>query len=136
MEATAVRTEIEITTSIVAAFAASNALPAADLPGLVGAVHAKVSELLSGEEPVATVEPPKPAVPIAKSITPDFLICLDDGKRFRSLRRHLGKLGMTPEAYRDKWGLPGDYPMVAPAYSSVRSTLAKGIGLGRRGVAA
>jgi predicted transcriptional regulator len=72
-----------------------------------------------------------PAVPIRRSITPDFLICLDDGKRFKSLRRHLTGLGLTPEQYREKWNLPSDYPMVAPNYAAQRSALAKQIGLGQ-----
>ncbi len=135
-EPASMRTSDEIATSIITAYVSANVLPAAELPGLVGAVRAKVAALMSGEEPVAVTGPPKPAVPIAKSITPDALICLEDGGKFRSLKRHLRALGMTPEAYRVKWGLPPDYPMVAPAYSAVRSQLAKGIGLGRRGVAA
>jgi predicted transcriptional regulator len=76
-------------------------------------------------------EPRTPAIPIRKSVTPDYLICLDDGRRFKSLRRHLGLLGMTPEQYRVKWGLPSDYPMVAPNYAATRSALAKKIGLGQ-----
>ena len=138
-EPTPMRTCATIAADIVAAYVATNALPAAELPGLITSVRTKVAALMSGEEPVVVVAPPalKPAVPISKSITPDFLICLEDGKKFRSLKRHLGTVyDLTPAAYRAKWGLPPDYPMVAPAYSAVRSQLAKGIGLGRRGVAA
>ncbi len=130
------RTRAAITAEIAAAYVGANAMPAAELPKLIEAVHAKVAALMTGESPAPAAIPPSPAVPIAKSITPDFLICLETGKRFRSLKRHLGALGMTPDAYRAKWDLPPNYPMAAPAYSAVRSQLAKGIGLGRGGVAA
>jgi predicted transcriptional regulator len=97
---------------------------------LIESVHSAIANLGAVEavpEPEALV----PAVPIRKSITPGFLICLDDGRKFKSLRRHLGKLGMTPEQYRTKWNLPKDYPMVAPDYAATRSALAKSMGLGR-----
>ena len=97
-------------------------------------VHASLVDLETGHAPAPPEEPKSPAVPIKRSITPDFLICLEDGKKFRSLKRHLGTVyKLTPEKYREKWGLPSDYPMVAPAYSAVRSQLAKAIGLGQTG---
>jgi predicted transcriptional regulator len=107
-------------------------LPKGELPSLILAVHTAVVRLAAELESVPLqFEVRAPAVPIRRSITPDFLICLDDGKRFKSLRRHLGGLGMTPEQYREKWDLPHDYPMVAPNYAAHRSALAKQIGLGQ-----
>jgi predicted transcriptional regulator len=95
------------------------------------AVHSSIQRL--GKEPAPPqAEEKLPAVPIRRSITPDFLICLEDGKRFKSLRRHLGTLGLTPEQYREKWKLPSDYPMVAPNYAAKRSALAKKSGLGQK----
>jgi predicted transcriptional regulator len=115
-----------------AAFVSNNPLPKGELPSLILAVHTAVVRLAAEPESVPLqFEVKTPAVPIRKSITPDFLICLDDGKRFKSLRRHLGGLGMTPEQYREKWNLPPDYPMVAPNYAAQRSALAKQIGLGQ-----
>ena len=90
-----------------------------------------MKRLADGEVAPAVVEPPTPAVPVRKSVTPDYLICLDDGLKFKSLRRHLAILGMTPEQYRQKWNLPSDYPMVASNYAAQRSALAKNIGLGQ-----
>src|SRR5271170_8492422 len=114
-----------------AAFVANNAVPRADLPALFEGLHAALKRLADGGEvALAVIEPPTPAVPIRKSVTPDYLICLDDGKRFKSLRRHLATLGMTPEQYRQKWNLPSDYPMVASNYAAQRSALAKTSGLG------
>ena len=127
---------IELTAEIVAAFVSNNPLPKGELPSLIHAVHMAVVRLGAGPESAQSqIEVKEPAVPIRKSITPDFLICLDDGKRFKSLRRHLAGLGLTPEQYREKWKLPSDYPMVAPNYAAKRSALAKQIGLGqiRRG---
>jgi predicted transcriptional regulator len=118
---------------VVAAYVSNNPLPKSDLPDLILAVHSSLTRL--GSEPehaLPQVEAKAPAVPIRKSVTPDYLICLDDGKRFKSLRRHLGVLGLTPEQYREKWKLPSDYPMVAPNYAAQRSTLAKKIGLGQK----
>jgi predicted transcriptional regulator len=128
----------ELAAGIVAAFVSHNSLPVAELPGLIEAVDAALRRLATGESVVAVEEKREPAVPIKKSITPDFLICLDDGKKFKSLRRHLTTLGMTPEAYRAKWGLPESYPMVAANYAAQRSELAKQSGLGqarKKGVA-
>jgi predicted transcriptional regulator len=123
---------VELAAEIVAAFVSNNPLPKSELLALIHAVHLAVERLAAGAE----TEPPQveaktPAVPIRRSITPDFLICLDDGKRFKSLRRHLAGLGMTPAQYREKWNLPSDYPMVAPKYAAQRSALAKKIGLGQ-----
>jgi predicted transcriptional regulator len=122
---------IELAAEIVAAFVSNNPLPKSDLPALIHAMHAAVASLSSEATAPPPVEPKEPAVPIRKSITPDFLICLEDGKRFKSLRRHLGTLGLTPHQYREKWKLPADYPMVAPNYAAQRSAMAKKIGLGR-----
>jgi predicted transcriptional regulator len=123
---------IELAAEIVAAFVSNNHLPKSELPALFHAVHSAVEGLSAGPEHAPPqVEAKAPAVPIRKSITPDFLICLDDGKRFKSLRRHLAGHGLTPEQYRQKWNLPTDYPMVAPNYATQRSELAKKIGLGQ-----
>ena len=122
---------IELAAEIVAAFVANNSLPTVELPALIHSVHAALARLAS--EPMNTaplVEKQEPAVSVRKSLTPDFLVCLDDGKKFKSLRRHLGTFGMTPDQYRAKWSLPPDYPMVAPNYAAARSEMAKRIGLG------
>ena len=127
-----VSSPIELAAEIVAAFVANNPLPKGELSSLIQAVHTAVVGLAAGPESAPPqIEVKTPAVPIRKSITPDFLICLDDGKRFKSLRRHLSGLGLTPEQYREKWNLPFDYPMVAPNYAAQRSALAKQIGLGQ-----
>ena len=124
---------IELATEIMAAFVANNAVPRADLPALFEGLHSALKRLADGGEVApAAIEPPTPAVSIRKSVTPDYLICLDDGKRFKSLRRHLTMLGMTPDQYRVKWKLPSDYPMVAPNYAAQRSALAKNSGFGLR----
>ena len=123
---------IELTADIVAAFVANNALPIAELPALIQSAYAALEQLASGSVISAPLEEKKePAVSIRKSITPDYLFCLDDGKKFKSLRRHLATLGMTPDQYRAKWSLPTDYPMVAANYAAQRSELAKQIGLGQ-----
>jgi predicted transcriptional regulator len=122
---------IELASEIVAAFVSNNPLPKGELPSLILAVHTAVIRLAAEPENVPQIEVKTPAVPIRRSITPDFLICLDDGKRFKSLRRHLSGHGMTPEQYREKWNLPSDYPMVAANYAAQRSALAKQIGLGQ-----
>jgi predicted transcriptional regulator len=117
---------------VVAAFVANNSLPIGELPALIHAVRGALENLdkapLDTTPSVVKREPP---VSIRKSITPEFIICLEDGKSFRSLRRHLRTLGMSPEEYRAKWGLPADYPMVAPNYAAQRSEMAKTIGLGQ-----
>ncbi len=123
---------IEMATDIVAAYVGNNAVPASELPNLLSGVHSALSTVagLSEPEPAA---PQEPAVPIRKSITPDYLICLEDGRKFKSLKRHLRtKFDMSPEDYRRKWRLPADYPMVAPNYAKARSALAKEMGLGQR----
>ena len=108
-------------------------ITAADLPGLIQSVHRALSGVSSGAE-AAEAAPKEPAVPIRRSITPDFLVCLEDGRKFKSLKRHLRtKYNMSPEEYRAKWGLPKDYPMVAPNYAKARSDLAKQMGLGQGG---
>ena len=123
---------IEVAAGIVAAFVSYNSLPVCDLPSLLESVHSAVNRASgSGEITDAVMTPPSPAVAIRKSITPDYLICLEDGQRFKSMRRHLALLGMTPEQYRAKWGLPPTYPMVAPNYAAQRSAMAKNIGLGQ-----
>lgn len=116
---------------IVSAFVSNNAISPADLPKLIAETYGALQSLSAAEIP-PVVEDLKPSVPVRKSITPDFIICLDDGLRFKSMKRHLAKLGMTPDQYRAKWGLPSDYPMVAPNYTATRSALAKTNGLGRK----
>jgi predicted transcriptional regulator len=122
---------LSLAAKVVASFVGNNSLPTAELPSLIQSVHAALTAIASGA--VAPTEPvaPTPAVALRKSITPDYLICLDDGLKFKSLRRHLATLGMTPEQYREKWKLPRDYPMVATNYAAVRSALAKKSGLGQ-----
>ena len=123
---------IELAAGVVSAFVSNNSVPVSELPALIQAVHTSVKRLAEGLEITAPqIEAKAPAVSIRKSVTPDYLICLDDGKHFKSLRRHLTVLGMTPEQYREKWSLPADYPMVAPNYSAQRSAMAKKIGLGQ-----
>jgi predicted transcriptional regulator len=131
---------LALTAQIVSAHVAHNAVAASALPGLIQEVHRTLSAIESAPAPVALR--PEPAVPIAKSVTPEFIICLEDGKKMKMLKRHLKtSLNMTPEQYRERWGLSLDYPMVAPRYAKQRSSLAKKIGLGtkprkRRGAAA
>ena len=123
---------VEKTSEIVAAFVSNNETTTAELPGLIQAVHRALSGISSAApEP----EPRKePAVSIRRSVTPDHLVCLEDGRKFKSLKRHLRtKYDMSPEEYRSKWGLPKDYPMVAPNYAAARSALAKNMGLGKGG---
>ena len=125
---------IELAAAIVAAFVSNNSVPPTELPALIAGVHATVKRLAEGRESAPAVSEPQakaPAVSIRKSVTPDYLICLDDGLKFKSLRRHLSALGMTPEHYRAKWNLPFDYPMVAANYAAQRSEMAKKIGLGQ-----
>ena len=124
---------LEMAAEVVAAFVSNNPLPKSELPALIQTIHDALTRLSVGVENAAPKEEPKqPAVPIRKSITPDYLICLEDGKRFKSLRRHLRLHGLTPEQYREKWKLPSDYPMVAPNYAAQRSALARKIGLGQK----
>ena len=124
---------IEMTADIVAAYVGANSVTATDLPALIQSVHRALTGVATGSE-VAEAAPREPAVPIKKSITPEYLICLEDGRKFKSLKRHLRtKYNMSPEEYRSKWSLPKDYPMVAPSYAKARSELAKQMGLGQGG---
>jgi predicted transcriptional regulator len=124
---------IEMTADIVSAYVGNNSVAAADLPALIQSVHRALAGVVNGAETVE-VAPKEPAVPVKRSITPEFLICLEDGRKFKSLKRHLRtKYNMSPEEYRAKWGLNKDYPMVAPNYAKARSELAKQMGLGQGG---
>ena len=126
---------LEMTADIVSAYVSNNPVPVAELARIIADTYEAISKLQGAPAPKAE-EKPTPAVPIRKSVTPDFIICLEDGKKFKSLKRHLGThYDLSPDAYRAKWGLPSDYPMVAPNYAAVRSTMAKAIGLGRKAVA-
>jgi predicted transcriptional regulator len=119
----------ELTAEIVSAHVSNNAISMTDLPGLMQSVYASLAAL--GQESAAASPHPHPAVPIRRSVGPDYLICLEDGKKLKMLRRHLRTaFGMTPDQYRLRWGLPSTYPMVAPNYAKERSRLAKAIGLG------
>jgi predicted transcriptional regulator len=123
---------IELTAGIVSAYVSNNPVSAGDIPNLINQVHSALVRVSGGQSDSAP-EPLKPAVSLKKSITPEYLICLEDGKKFKSLKRHLRtQYNMTPEQYRDKWGLPPDYPMVAPSYAAARSQLAKQMGLGQQ----
>jgi predicted transcriptional regulator len=128
---------LEMAAEVLAAFVSNNPLPKSELPALIQTIHDALTRLSMGVENAAPKEEPKqPAVSIRKSITPEYLICLEDGKRFKSLKRHLGTHGLTPDQYRMKWNLPADYPVVAPNYAATRSALAKAIGLGQLGAKA
>jgi predicted transcriptional regulator len=123
---------IELTADIVSAYVANNSVPAGDISTLISQVHSALLRVSNGQGEVVS-ETLKPAVAVKKSITPEFLICLEDGKKFKSLKRHLRtQYNMTPEHYREKWGLAPDYPMVAPKYAEARSQLAKQMGLGQQ----
>src|SRR3954469_8805905 len=123
---------IDLTANIVSAYVSNNPTPASELPALIGQIHAALLRVSSGRTE-APLEPARPAPPLKNSMTPHALGCREDGKRFKSLKRHLRtQYGMTPEQYRDKWGLPSDYPMVAPNYAVARSQLAKKMGLGQQ----
>ncbi|QKC82245.1 MucR family transcriptional regulator [Mesorhizobium sp. NZP2077] len=121
---------VSITADIVAAYVSNNPLPVGELPKLIGDIHAALNGI--GTPAVEPVVKQEPAVSIKKSVTPDFIVCLEDGKKFKSLKRHLQHFGLSPDQYRQKWNLPSDYPMVAPNYAATRSALAKSIGLGRK----
>jgi predicted transcriptional regulator len=123
---------IDLTANIVSAYLSNNPTPASEIPNLISHVHTALLRVSSGRAE-APLEPAKPAVSVKKSIAPDYLVCLEDGKRFKSLKRHLRtQYNMTPEQYREKWGLPPEYPMVAPNYAVARSQLAKKMGLGQQ----
>jgi predicted transcriptional regulator len=125
---------IALATDIICAYVSNNTVSAADLPNVIGAVHSALAQATGGHAPAPLVrEELKPAISLKKSITPEYLICLEDGKKFKSLKRHIRThYNLSPEEYRDKWGLPHDYPMVAPNYAEARSALAKKMGLGTR----
>jgi predicted transcriptional regulator len=135
MTATAIVDSIvELAADVVSAYVSNNPVPAAELPSLIEQTHAAM-RALTAVEAQAAPQPPEPAVPVKKSVTPDYIVCLEDGKKFKSLRRHLtSRYGITPDEYRAKWNLPPDYPMVAPNYAATRSALAKKSGLGRKPV--
>ncbi len=123
---------VELAADIVSAYVSNNSVPSADLPMLLNTIYTALTQTAQGQshEPQAELVP---AVSVKKSVTPDYLICLDDGKKFKSLKRHLRTTyDMTPDQYRAKWGLPSDYPMVAPNYAKARSELAKTMGLGQQ----
>jgi predicted transcriptional regulator len=123
---------IELAADIVSAYVSNNSVPANELPALINDVHNALQRVTTGQAPVVS-ETPKPAVPTKKSITNDYIVCLEDGKKFKSLKRHLRtQYNMSPEEYREKWALPADYPMVAPNYAKARSQLAKQMGLGQQ----
>jgi predicted transcriptional regulator len=125
-------TFIELTAEIVSAYVSNNTVPAGDLSALINQVHSALTRVSSAQAELAS-EPLKPAISVKKSIAPDYIVCLEDGKKFKSLKRHLRtQYNMTPEQYREKWGLGPDYPMVAPNYAAARSTLAKQMGLGQQ----
>jgi predicted transcriptional regulator len=126
---------IDLSADIVCAYVSHNALSVTDLPKLISDVHSALRGLQSAGAP-EPAEELKPAVPVRKSVAADYIVCLEDGKKFKSLKRHLRThYNLSPEEYRDKWGLPSDYPMVAPNYSATRSRLAKDNGLGRKATA-
>lgn len=130
MDATGNPGLLELTAEIVSAHVSNNSVAIADLPTLIQDVYRTLSNI--GKEP-ASAEKPQPAVPVKRSVTPDYIICLEDGKRLKMLKRHLKTAyNMTPEQYRERWQLPPDYPMVAPNYAKTRSSLAKKIGLGTK----
>ena len=122
---------VELTASIVSAYVSNNTVQPSDIPALISQVHAALLRVATGADVPA--EPARPKVSVKKSMTLEYLVCLEDGKRFKSLKRHLrSRYGMSPEQYREKWGLPADYPMVAPNYAVARSQLAKKMGLGQQ----
>ena len=132
MNENASSTYIELAADIVSAYVSNNSVPAGDLPGLISDVHLALARVGNGAAE-ASAEAPKPTIAIKKSVTPDYIFCLEDGKKFKSLKRHLRtQYNLTPEQYREKWGLAPDYPMVAPNYAKARSDLAKEMGLGQQ----
>jgi predicted transcriptional regulator len=123
---------MELAAGIVSAYVSNNSVPVTDLPGLINEIHSALVKVTASSV-VAPVEPPKPAVSPRKSVTDAYIVCLEDGKKFKSLKRHLRtQYNMSPEEYREKWSLPPDYPMVAPSYAKARSVLAKQMGLGQQ----
>ncbi|MCB8820093.1 MucR family transcriptional regulator [Microvirga rosea] len=131
-ETSAASNYIELAADIVSAYVSNNSVPSGELPALINEIHTALIRVGGGIAEAPT-EAPKPAVPLKKSVTPDYIVCLEDGKKFKSLKRHLRtQYNMTPEQYREKWALPVDYPMVAPNYARARSELAKEMGLGQQ----
>lgn len=123
---------VELTADIVSAYVSNNTVVTGDLPAVIGDVYEALNKASARANQPAKEEL-KPAVPVKKSVAPDYIVCLEDGKKFKSLKRHLRThYNLTPEEYREKWGLPHDYPMVAPNYAAARSALAKKMGLGQR----
>ena len=124
---------IELTADVVSAYVSNNSVPASDLPSLIAEVHSALGRVGTAAPEPVPVEKAKPAVNPKRSVHDDYIICLEDGKKFKSLKRHImTHYGLTPEQYREKWGLDPSYPMVAPNYAAARSQLAKKMGLGRK----
>jgi predicted transcriptional regulator len=131
-DATGAPNFIDLAADIVSAYVSNNSVPVSDLPALISDVHSALMRV-TGSAVVVSPDAPKPAVPAKKSVTNDYIVCLEDGKKFKSLKRHLRtQYNMSPEEYREKWALPADYPMVAPNYAKARSQLAKEMGLGQQ----
>ena len=125
---------IQLTANIVSAYVSNNTVSSAEIPALISQVYSALMRVSNGAAVAGPAEPLKPSVSIKRSITPEYLVCLEDGKKFKSLKRHLRtQYRMTPDQYRAKWNLPADYPMVAPDYAAARSQLAKQMGLGQQG---
>ncbi len=123
---------MQLTANIVSAYVSNNTVASAEIPNLIAQVYSALVRISSGQT-APPAEPIKPAVAVKRSVTPEYIVCLEDGKKFKSLKRHLRtQYGITPEQYREKWGLPPDYPMVAPNYAAARSQLAKQMGLGQQ----
>jgi predicted transcriptional regulator len=123
---------IELTADIVSAYVGNNSVPSGEIPNLIGQIYSALKRV-SGGQTAAAAEQLKPAVPIKRSVTPEYIVCLEDGLKFKSLKRHLrSRYNMTPDQYREKWGLPPDYAMVASNYAATRSQLAKQMGLGQQ----
>ena len=123
---------IQLTADIVSAYVSHNTVASAEIPNLIAQVYSALMRISSGQV-APPAEPLKPAVAVKRSVTPEYIVCLEDGKKFKSLKRHLRtQYGITPEQYREKWGLPPDYPMVAPNYAAARTQLAKQMGLGQQ----
>jgi predicted transcriptional regulator len=124
---------IQLTANIVSAYVSNNSVASGEIPALISQVYAALTRVSNGSPVAAPTEPPKPAVPVKRSITAEHIVCLEDGKKFKSLKRHLRtQYDLTPDQYRAKWNLPPDYPMVAPNYAQARSQLAKQMGLGQQ----
>lgn len=123
---------IELAADIVSAYLSHNSVPSSEIPNLINQIYAALKRVSTGQGATAA-EPPKPAVPVKRSVTPEYIVCLEDGLKFKSLKRHLRtRYNLTPDQYREKFGLPPDYPMVAPNYAAARSKLAKDMGLGQQ----